>query len=97
MRILFFLLAGVAIVTPAQAGTTYVDPDGSGGYVVTSPPSDWPTYIDRNGDGSYTVLRPGRSPTYIDRDGRGFVITTPPEDEGRRDSRDTDEGDGDHD
>jgi hypothetical protein len=42
---------------------TYVQPNGSGSYVVTSPGLP-PSYNMPNGAGGYTVTAPGQPPTY---------------------------------
>lgn len=59
-RILFASLLLLAAIAPAMAqSTTYVQPNGAGGYTVTEPFNPRGTeYINPDAGGGYTVTRP---------------------------------------
>jgi hypothetical protein len=58
-----FLILGC--ISAANAQTTYINPNGFGGYTITQPgamPYRPPTYMNPNGFGGYTITQPGSMP-----------------------------------
>ena len=78
MRSLIIATAILLLASVALAQTTYVNPNGRGGYTVQTP-GQMPTYYNPNGRGGYVVQSPGQMPTYINPNGRGgYIIQSPP-------------------
>lgn len=62
-------------VGDALAQTSFVNPNGAGGYAVITPGQS-PTFINLDGSGGYTAITPSQPPTF-NLNGGGFNVTMP--------------------
>lgn len=79
MRRILSLAVALSIsgIAGASAQTSFMNPNGAGGYTVITPGQS-PTFINPNGAGGYVAITPGQSPTFINPNGAaGYTTITP--------------------
>jgi len=61
---------GVGVFVPYSGGTTFINPNGAGGYSIYSPGAGT-TFVNSNGAGGYSIYSPRHGSTFINSNGAG--------------------------